>query len=275
LISHDTDGKVISRYYELIPMLLNRVAEAGEPAAEAARIEGLKMAMKDIKLQARRLWIYVRYYETIIYYRLRYPQRSVFETINEKRTWGGESASGGGSDLSGTVAIRTGLPELIRDLAISSMLDAPCGDFHWMAHVALDLSRYIGVDIVTSMIDDNARKYSSGKVHFLKADIRSDDLPTADLIFCRDCLPHLSYSDIFRCLRNFKKSGAKYLLTSTYPGVVRRHWNIVSGMYRPIDLRLPPFNFPESMLVLQDGTEGDMFTSHKRLGLWRMSDLEI
>jgi SAM-dependent methyltransferase len=221
----------------------------------------------------RRLWIYARYYATIVYYKFRYPRRSVFETIHEKRTWGGDSASGSGSDLPTTGSIRSALPDLISDLEIRSMLDAPCGDFHWMAHVSLDLDRYVGVDIVPRLIDENVRKYGSEKIQFFKADITCSDLPKVDLILCRDCLPHLSYKDIFRCLGNFRRAGAQYLLSSTYPGLVRRHWNIASGMYRPLDLQLPPFNFPKPLRVLRDGVEGDMFTSNKRLGLWKISDL--
>jgi hypothetical protein len=142
-----------------------------------------------------------------------------------------------------------------------------------MAHLSLAVERYVGADIVPQLIDENIRKYASERVQFIRADLTSDELPRTDLILCRDCWPHLSYNDIFRCLNNFRRAGAQYLLTSTYPGLVRRHWNIATGMYRPLDLELPPFNFPPPLRILQDGVEGDMFTSNKRLGLWKINEL--
>ena len=102
------------------------------------------------------------------------------------------------------------------------------------------------MDIVPELID-KAQKYSSHQVQFRVGDIVRSDLPKADLILCRDCLVHLSYKDIFECLHNFRRSGSTYLLTTTFPGQVRRHWNIATGMWRPIDLERPPFNFPKPL----------------------------
>jgi SAM-dependent methyltransferase len=221
----------------------------------------------------RKIRLYAQYYATIAYYKVRFPRRSVFQTIYERHPWGGRSASGGGSDLALTVSIRSALPGLLGDLGVRSMLDAPCGDFHWMAHVPLQLDRYIGMDIVPELID-KAQKYSSHKVQFRVGDIVRSDLPKADLILCRDCLVHLSYKDIFECLHNFRRSGSTYLLTTTFPGQVRRHWNIATGMWRPIDLERPPFNFPKPLRLVQDDVpENEIFASNKCLGLWKLSEL--
>ena len=84
----------------------------------------------------------------------------------------------------------------------------------------------------------------SGTLTFLNVDVTSDDLPEADVVLCRDCLVHLSSTDIFAALRNFRRSGSTYLLTTTYPGLLSHNRNIVTGMWRPVDLQLPPFGFP-------------------------------
>jgi hypothetical protein len=153
------------------------------------------------------------------------------------------------------------------------MLDAPCGDFHWLTQVSLDLDRYIGMDIVPEVIN-HAQKNASDKIHFICGDIVRSDLPKVDLIFCRDCLVHFSYEQIFRCLDNFRRSGSTYLLTTTFPGQVGRHRNIVTGMWRPLDLQLPPFNFPTPLCVLQEDVPAtELFASNKCLGLWRLSEL--
>ena len=104
-----------------------------------------------------------------------------------------ESASGRGSDLDNTETIRAALPALIREWGIRTMIDAPCGDFHWMSRLDLGLERYIGVDIVAELIELNRQKYRIEAVReFRVMDLVRDRLPAADLILCRDCLVHLS-----------------------------------------------------------------------------------
>jgi hypothetical protein len=72
------------------------------------------------------------------------------------------------------------------------------------------------VDIVDALIEDNSQKYGSDSISFYCKDLAVDRLPEADLILCRDCLVHLTYEDILKVISNFKKSGAKYLLTTTF-----------------------------------------------------------
>lgn len=80
------------------------------------------------------------------------PQKmeEIFSKIYENNSWGeSESVSGPGSSLQQTRAIRMSLPSLLKTLQVETMLDAPCGDFHWMKEVDLSfLSMYIGADIV-------------------------------------------------------------------------------------------------------------------------------
>jgi hypothetical protein len=102
----------------------------------------------------------------------------------------GESLSGTGSSLVQTQVARARLDGLLGRIGAASILDAPCGDHHWMSHVGLAAS-YVGVDIVPELIERNRRQYPGRK--FLLADIVSDDLPPADLILCRDALVHYSF----------------------------------------------------------------------------------
>src|SRR5262249_7114385 len=103
-----------------------------------------------------------------------------------------ESISGPGSTLQATEHLRSVLREIIRDLGVSSLLDAGCGDFNWMKEVDLGEVEYIGVDVVASeIIERNNQLYGAKNRHFMVKDITRDDLPKVDLILCRDCLPHL------------------------------------------------------------------------------------
>ncbi len=198
--------------------------------------------------------------------------RNVFRTMYAWKIWGGnESRSGGGSGLAQTKQIRKHLPILINALGVSKLLDAPCGDFHWMREVELEVDEYIGADIVEEVVADNARKYAHPTRRFVVLDIIKDPLPAADLILCRDCLVHLSFRDATRAIANFKQSESKYLLTTTF--AERNHnQNIQTGEWRPLNLQKTPFNFPEPIrLIKEDCTvEHD---SDKCLGLWRIADL--
>ncbi|MDB5291027.1 MAG: hypothetical protein JWL69_2268 [Phycisphaerales bacterium] len=176
----------------------------------------------------------------------------VFTDIHDNNRWRGrQSVSGQGSDIDQTRTIRAFLPELIRELKIGAILDVPCGDFNWMQHVDLGDCRYIGGDIVATLAAKCQAAYGSPARRFLHLDIAKDDLPRADLILCRDCFIHLPIELIQSAVKNFKRSGAKYLFTTNGP-TRKVNADIVAGGYRLPNLRLPPFNFPEPIKSMRD-----------------------
>jgi hypothetical protein len=103
---------------------------------------------------------------------------------------------------------------------------------------------YMGGDIVKKMIDINSQRYQGENITFKILDITKDNLPKVDMIFCKDCLQHLSFDNVWKALINFKKSGSKYLLVQSYP-LTWRNWDIPDGSYRPLNLRIKPFNLPK------------------------------
>lgn len=198
--------------------------------------------------------------------------RKTFDYVYKSRFWGRdqESVSGPGSSMEATAVVRRVLPEWIREFGIRSILDVPCGDFHWMKTVDLGVERYIGGDIVAALIEDNRSKYTSGARRFEVIDLSRDALPKADAVFCRDCLVHLSYKDQQAALRAIASSGAKYLITTTFSGKVERNKDIITGSWRPIDLRLPPYSFPEPLRIVSEETEP---RHGKYIAIWRVADL--
>lgn len=202
----------------------------------------------------------------------------IFESIYRTNYWHGwESISGQGSNLSKTQSIRKQLPQLCKDLHITTMIDAPCGDFNWMKSVIddLGLELYIGFDIVKELIYENQQKYGISQRLFRHANLINDPLPKVDLIFSRDCLAHLSYKNAGAVLRNFKASGSTYLLTSHHVNT-QENRDIVDGNHYPINLMCAPFNFPEPMLIIAE-TDAEMATAHqgKSLALWSLDAIDI
>jgi hypothetical protein len=185
--------------------------------------------------------------------------------------WGSiESKSGYGSELMQTQKLLKELPLLLKKYDVKTILDIPCGDFNWMKHVDYNFESYIGGDIVDELIESNKRNfYEYGSFRVLN--VLKDKLPKADLIFCRDCLVHFSYDDIFDALDNIRRSGAKYLLTTTYPRHKNR--NILTGDWRQLNLMDHPFNLPSPIELLNEESSEPGAKGDKSLGLWEIKNI--
>ncbi|MEH2092593.1 class I SAM-dependent methyltransferase [Nostoc sp.] len=202
-------------------------------------------------------------------------RKEVFSDIYYRNRWDGqESISGRGSTLQQTSVIIKKLPIWLEKLNVKTMLDAPCGDFYWLKEAQLNIEKYIGCDIVADLITTNQRSYGNEVREFTNLDLATDSLPQVDLIFCRDCLVHLSFQDAIAVIKNFKKSTSKYLLTTTYPGILENK-DIVTGDWRAIDLKLPPYNFPDMLEIIDEETTERKDYPQKSLGLWKLTDIEL
>jgi len=200
---------------------------------------------------------------------------NVFTRIYTDNFWlSKKSVSGGGSLISTTKSIRKKLPILWQQYEIKTFLDVPCGDYNWMKEVEKSGLIYIGGDIVGEMIEQNKKKYSAENISFKVIDITKDDLPNVDMIFCKDCLQHLSYENIFKALNNFKKSKSKYLLTTSYSKTLY-NWDILDGDCRPLNLLKEPFNFPEPLTKIHEKSMGIQVDGDKDMYLYRLDDISL
>lgn len=201
----------------------------------------------------------------------------VFNHIYSKNTWGSkESVSGKGSEFKHTKILLKKLDKLTNALGVKTLLDAPCGDFNWMKNLDRSDLSYTGMDIVDDLIIKLNSNYSQDStVSFVTGNILEDELPQVDLIFCRDCLVHFSFEDIQKALRNFKKSGSKYLITTTYPDrEINRE--IRTGGWRAINLEKAPFHLPKPAKMIQEKNLDDFGMYYdKSMGLWKLSDINI
>ncbi|MGM4919681.1 methyltransferase domain-containing protein [Tardiphaga sp. 813_E8_N1_3] len=198
-----------------------------------------------------------------------------FALIYRTNLWGAEtSQSGLGSELDATSWLRRELSQLLKRLEITTLLDLPCGDFTWMAQMGLGSIAYLGADIVPDIVATNAARYGRpGHIEFRQLDLVSDPLPAVDLVLCRDCLVHLSFANINRAIANLKRSGARWLLTTTFPDASANR-DIDDGDWRVLNMQQAPFLFPTPEAVINEGcTEAGGDYADKSLGLWRVEDL--
>jgi len=187
--------------------------------------------------------------------------KAVFTEIHRQNFWAcHETVSGAGSTLEFTERLRVMLPKLIKRYKIKSLLDAGCGDWHWMSTLEFNIP-VIGGEIVEKLVVENIQKYGGD---FRVMDITEDKLPPVEAVLCRAVLFHLSNAHISLFLQNLKRSGIKYLLATTHPHVTE-NVEMADGGWRRVNLCLPPFGLPEPLFCEPDGPGDDGY-----LAVWRL-----
>lgn len=172
------------------------------------------------------------------------------------------SPSGEGSNLGpSTIVSLDILRNLIKSENITSMVDMPCGDANWIfdSWETDSLPMYLGLDIVQHVVEANAVRFAHHKnklfrhwngvacpiPRYIKAG-EIEETPF-ELIHVRDVVQHLRLPDGVKLFCNVFRSGARFLVTTTYPAETSNTaLDSPGGFYRN-NLLLPPFDFPEDM----------------------------
>lgn len=175
-----------------------------------------------------------------------------------------ESKSGPGSRKGSEIVLLSfeALTFAVTRFPIGSINDIPCGDFNWIGTFLKDHPRirYRGYDIVSPLIEYNKRQHQ--KYNFYQIDITAAVPKKADLLFSKELFLHLNYEDIYFALTNMKRSGAKYLMTSSHFGAANADLqHNLGGSFRPLDVCADPINLPEPLW------------RNKLFGLWRFDDI--
>ena len=195
-----------------------------------------------------------------------------FQRIHDTNLWGApESVSGLGSQIDATAMLRVELPALLRRLQANSLLDAPCGDGGWIVRADLPV-RVTGIDIVPDLIEQLNARAARGEIagDYHVADITADPLPRCDAILCRDCLVHLSFANIARAADNFRRSGAYWLITTTFPEW-QENRDCEDGDWRALNFERSPFAWGRpSELINESCMEAGGGWRDKSLGVWRL-----
>lgn len=195
-------------------------------------------------------------------------REEIFTTIYQRNLWqSSESVSGKGSEINATQVIINTLPKTFEKYKIRTIVDAPCGDYNWFKKINYNFEKYYGIDIVESIIESNKNKYYSENTHFIQGDILTNIIPKVDLIFCRDCFIHLSNYEIIDCIKNFKSSGSKFLLTTNYENISKNN-DLITGQFRKIDLTQSPFNLNTYIEKFADD-----LSENKFLYLWNLEEI--
>ena len=183
-----------------------------------------------------------------------WPTKDAMEQIYEINLWGGDEVdfySGSGSHN----------PEIVDPYieVVSSFLrsfekspvvcDLGCGDFNVGKELVHLSKKYVGVDIVESLIDRNKKNFVADNLEFHCLDIAKDELPKGDCALVRQVLQHLSNAEIKRIV--LKLCNYQYIIVTEHipEGGFDPNVDIISGQgirlkkQSGVDLMAPPFSF--------------------------------
>ena len=239
-----------------------------------------------------------------------------FSRVYAERLWGNAGKGAGpGSTPEATQALSALLAHVVLKHNISSLLDVPCGAMAWQPRVLSVIKRlrsidglspaprnkprfrYTGVDVVPSIVEEDTRRFP--ELRFVHADVTDATtfIPRLsavggqtrfDLVLTRALFYHLSNARILSALQNIKATGSTWLLATTHnvrQNVDNASWlagerhGLDEGGFRPVNLRLPPFNLPPPRWQVADSggehvgaaTQGQS----QMIALWRLSELHF
>jgi hypothetical protein len=168
-------------------------------------------------------------------------RKKVFESIYKNNIWSHSSStplSGIGSTLKSTQSFRDYLDMFCEEKNIQTIVDLGCGDLTWIPTTNFfKTKRYIGVDIVASLIESHKITYP--KQSFFVIDIVTDPLPKGDVAILRDVLFHLNMKDI-QIIIDKLKGQYSYLFVTSCLNSVNNH--AIQHTFHPINLEIEPFN---------------------------------
>ena len=177
--------------------------------------------------------------------------RRFFGQVYRRNVWGGNaSRSGAGSEGDFAEQKTALLAFLIEEFRVTSQLDIGCGDFYWMQQVAPRLERYLGVDLVDPMIEQNTQKHGSDRVRFLCADLselgpergRVAAAGPFDLVTALDVFGHMLNAEVDGLLDFIlNESGARlFLVTNRRDATSRDYLQRQKTRHEGIDLTAHP-----------------------------------
>ena len=199
--------------------------------------------------------------------------RTAFTEIYNRNVWG--SGSGHGSAPSVTAPYRAYLEQYVRENAVDTIVDLGCGDWQFSRLIDWNGAKYVGLDIVASVIEANRRQFTTNNVSFEVASESLADLPVADLLLVKDVLQHWSTNEVKRFLSEVLPKYRTTLITNCVEPRSRVNAEIEDGDFRPLDLRLPPYELRAERVLSFEGPRSFSWRKLGRYPAWRKDVLLV
>jgi hypothetical protein len=131
------------------------------------------------------------------------------------------------------------LQSILEQYQINTVVDIACGDYRLWKKIKYE-GKYLGIDIVQTVIVDNNKKYANHRVQFINYNVLDEEaapIQHPDLVIIKDVFIHLPYKDIFKMLHAVNKMNPKYILLCEDAHYSNPRYDIRAGLYRPISFK--------------------------------------
>jgi len=158
---------------------------------------------------------------------------SIFDTIYKYNLWG--NGSGTGSIPWNNTRYVSFLQKILDEKKIKNVVEIGCGDYRLWKDIQYN-GKYVGLDIVSTLIIDNNIKYGTDRILFINWDISKEKIKIDDveLIIIKDMFMHLPNSVITHIITNIEYINPKYILITEDTHYMNLNYDIIQGMYRPL-----------------------------------------
>lgn len=160
-----------------------------------------------------------------------------FDAIYKYNLW--LSGSGTGSIPWNNHGYIEFLQSILEQYQINTVVDIACGDYRLWKKIKYE-GKYLGIDIVQTVIVDNNKKYANHRVQFINFNVLNEEaapIQHPDLVIIKDVFIHLPYKDIFKMLHAVNKMNPKYILLCEDAHYSTPRYDIRAGLYRPISFK--------------------------------------
>jgi len=199
--------------------------------------------------------------------------RTVFTEIYNRNVWGG--GSGHGSAASVTSPYRAYVERFVRENKVGTIVDLGCGDWQFSHLIDWNGAKYIGLDVVPSVVEANRRRFTKHNVSFEVAGESYAELPVADLLLIKDVLQHWSTNEVMRFVCEALPKYRAALITNCIEPRSRVNAEIENGDFRPLDLRLPPYRLEAQCVMSFEGPSTFSWRKLRRYPAWRKAVLLV
>ena len=190
--------------------------------------------------------------------------QNMFTKIYSDNSWGSlESRSGVGSEKQNSAGAHKAVQWVVESYGVSTIFDAPCGDFNWIQDAIPPELDYVGADVVHPLIIKLQEEFGTSKRKFIHLNLirATRKIPEVDLIICRDLLVHLTLSDARKVINNFKNSGSRFLLITSFTEAGRTVKNKELTMnfgnfgWRPLNMEDSGFELNRAIQIFDEDTQ--------------------
>lgn len=197
----------------------------------------------------------------------------VFDDIYSGNGWG--FGSGHGSLPRVTKGYRAYIENFLRENSIKSVVDFGSGDWQFSRLIDWGDAKYTGLDIVPSVVKNSQQQYGSKRINFKAIKPGQTDLPTADLLISKDVLQHMSDERVAEFIKKVLPRYKFALITNCVEPIANLNAKIGDGDFRPLDLRLKPFNLKSTVVYSFTGPKTFSRSSRKFFPAWKKQVLLI